>query len=635
MIVRPILVQALTALVLAVLVCSTPLAAQVDRPAGSQPQGAPRGAPNAQPARRFQQIQKPADPDKVRGTFELGGKTHDLTEGSFYETYEILKPHDEKPQRPLQEQQVLEHILLFAEAAHMGFGLSDEEKDLINPLKTNKAFSGAIKQRLEAWKITEEQYVRYLAEKQTIQRLKDWYANSVRVRSSEVYDLWKRDNFLYRLAYLEFPAKAYEGELRQNKPTDAELETFYKTNPQVQNDMRVPTSVTADLLIFDPSTISAEELKALQGERVISRDESLAYFVKNRNRLVRQIRSEDRPKLYPPAGEAPKPVEELVTPFMLLQEQIARELVLGNRIWSAYQGAEEATKTEDFVALAKKHGLRHIRLDKASRQQVLNDHADLGPALFTDLFNAQAGSICSTIQFNGPTQYFWRLEDKAVSSLPAFAEVKEELHDAWYTFTAYQRAQEAATALLGKIEDAVKVESAEKEKEIDLKYASDAEKAIKANNYTGQRADAERQKARNFAENDKRTLRSQLMPKHFEATVKGAGETLKELGPFSFTFGRHDRSKIKDVELNKKTYLETSFQIKALGLDNVSPILSDVVTRTHFIVKVVAKDEPPFERMSPVDYHQRRMAAERQSTFTTNYMWTGFQAQRRLNWKAN
>lgn len=623
---RPMTPQSLGLLGLALLLLATPVLAQnADRPDGGTPM----------PGRRFQPIQEPEDPAKVRGTYDLGGETRNLTEGEFYETYKILKPHDEKPQRPLQPQQVLEHVLLFAEARHMGFALSPEEQDLINPLKTNQAFAGAIQQRLTAWGITEAQYIRYLAEKRAIQRLKDWYANSVRVRSSEVYDLWKRDNFLYRLSYLEFSAEGLEADLRKTPPTTEQLQEFYKTNPQIQSDMRIPTSVTADLVIFDPSTVSADELKRLQGEKKITRDDALAYFVKNRDRLVKQIRSEDRPKLYPPPGEAPKPVEELVTPFMLLREQIERELVLGNRINTAFEEAENAKTSADLKAIAEKHGLTHVRLDKASRQEVLTEHSALGPALFTDLFNAAPGGYSTNVQFNGPLQFFWKLEDKAVSSLPPFEDVKDKLVAPWYEFTAYQAAQEKAQEFLQKLEAAVKEESKEQEAAIDAKNAAQAEKEIKQHNFTGQRATAERQKWRNFAENEKRTLRSTLTPKHFDALVEAEGLKLKEHGPFSFAFGRHDRSKVTDKEENRRLYLESNFQIKALGLDHVSPILSDIVTRTHFIVKVTARDEPPFDRMSPVDYHQRRMAAERQSTFTTNYMWTGFQAQRRLNWKGN
>jgi len=613
-------------LVLSLLVSSLPLSAQVaDQPTPART--------NPLAGRRPQAIQEPTEPDKVRGTYTLAGELKTVTEGAFYATYQIIKPHEEKPQRPLQPQQVLEHILLFAEASSMGFGLSAEEKDLINPLKTNQAFAGAIKQRLTAWKITEDQYVQYLAEKQAIQRLKDWYANSVRIRSSEVYDLWKRDNFLYRLAYLEFSADGGEAELRKTQPTTEQLQAFYKTNPQIQNERRVPTSVTADLLVFDPTSISAEELEKIRGSKTISREDSLTYFVANRARLVKQIRSEDRPKIYPPPGEDPRPVDQLVTPFMLLREQIGRELVLGDRIAKAFAAAENAKNSADLATIAKTNGLNHVRLDKASRQKVLNDHSNLGPALFTDLFNAAAGSRSPKIQFNGPLQYFWRLEDKAVSSLPPFEAVKETLIDPWYEFTAYQNAQNAAGEFLKKVEAAVVAETADQEAAIEARHLAEAEAEIKRHNYTGQRATAERQKARNFAQNEKRTLRSEATPKHFDAVVKAEGLTLKTHGPFSFTFGRHDRSRITDVDKNRLTYLESSFQIKALGLDHVSPILSDIVTRTHFIVKITAKDEPPFERMSAVDYHQRRMAAERQATFTTNYMWTGFQAQNRLGWK--
>lgn len=606
-----------------------PKADRPDAPGRAQP---PRQVPNM--ARGAQPIQKPEDPSKIRGTYVLADRDLSLTEGQFYDTYVMLKPHEDKPQRPLQQQQVLEHYLLFKEAENMGFALSDEEKDLINPLKTRKAFAGAIKQRLEAWGISEAQYVQYLAEKRAIQRLKDWYATSVRVRSSEVYDIWKRDNFLYRLTFVEFSAEDLEAELRKTQPTEAQLREFYTTNPQIQNEMRIPTSVTADVVVFDPSSVSEEEIKRLQGERTISREEALRYFTTNKDRLVKQIRSEDRPKLYPPPGEEPPPVEKLVTPFMLLRSQIDRELVLGDRIQKAYDASATAKTSAEVKAAAEKHSLSSVRLEKASRQQTLTEHARLGPSLFTDLFNAQPGSRSAGVQFNGPLQFFWRLEAKAVSSLPPFEDVREKLVEPWFKYTAFQRAQDTAKGFLNEVQEAVKTVTGDREAEIDVEAGKKAEAEIERLGLTDdRRKDVERQKWRAWAENEKRTLRSTRMPEHFGAVVAKQGRKLKNHGPFSFSFGRTDRSKIEDKDASRRAYLESSFQIKALGPGHVSPILSDILTRTHFIVKVDSKEEPPFDRMSAVDYYQRRMAAERQNMFTTNYMWTGFQAQRRLKWK--
>ncbi len=627
-------------LCLALLLLPLPLAAQAadvnDQSGSNSVSIKPRPSPTAPPMRRGPDpIQKPANPDKVRGTYELAGEKRSLTEGAFYDTYLVLKPHEDKPQRPLQEQQVLEHILLFAEAQGMGFELSADEKDLINPLKTQAIFKDAIEQRMKGWGITEDQYIRYLAEKQAIQRLKNWYANSVRVRSSEVYEMWKRDNFLFRVSYVEFNADEYESELRKKAPTDEELQNFYKTNPQIQNRMRIPTSVTADIVIFDPSSVSEEEIARLQGTRKIKRDEALVYFNNNKERLVRQIPSEDRPKLYPPPGEAPPPVDKLVTPFALLREQIDRELILGNRIQAAFDESEGAKSPDDIKNAAEKHGLTHLRLERTSRQTALTEHVELGASLFTDLFNAQAGNLSPGVQFNGKVQFFWRLQDKAVSSLPPFDQVKDQLADPWYAQTAYMKAQEAGTEFLNKMQDAVKQVTDEQEKKIDLEAAAKAKAEIERQELTNeQRKQLEQQKWRAWAENEKRKIRSDLMPQHFEAVVSESGRALKQHGPFAFTF-RTDRKTITDIEQQRIAFIESNFQIKSLGPGHVSPILSDIVTQSHFIVRVDSKEEPPFDDMTAVDYYQRRMAAERQNTFTTNYMWTGFQAQRRLKWAQN
>ena len=627
--------RSLCLVALAFLVTLAPLPAQgndaADRP------GAPGRAVGVNPAsRQLPTIEKPADPARIRGTYFLANESQKLTEGEFYDTYLILKPHESTPQRPLQAQQVLEHCLLFKEAEDMGFALSDEEKDLINPIKTTPAFTDAIKQRLQAWEITEAQYVRYLSEKRAIQRLKNWYANSVRVRSSEVFDIWKRDNLLYSVSYVEFTADALEADLRKTPPTEEQLREFYKTNPQIQNTMRVPTSITADIVVFDPASVPADEIERLRGSRKITRKEALGYFLANKERLVRQIPSEDRPKLYPPPGETPPPVEKLFTPFMLLRPQIDREMVLGDRIQKAFDASESTKSSADIKAAADAQGLEVIRLEKTSRQQTLTEYGHLGPSLFTDLFNAQPGSLAVGVQFNGKIQFFWRLEDKAVSSLPPFEDVSDSLADPWFKSTAFQRAQGAANDFLQKVQDAVKTVPGDREAEIDLEAGKKAAAEIERQGLKEtRRIEIERQKWRAWGENEKRIVRSKRMPEFFASVVGKEGHKLRDLGPFSFKYGRIQRGELTDQDESRRAFLQSSFQIKALGPGHVSQALSDVLTQTHFVVNVDSKEEPPFERMSAIDYYQRRMAAERQTTFTTNYMWTGFQAQRRLKWTPN
>jgi hypothetical protein len=65
----------------------------------------------------------------------------------------------------------------------------------------------------------------------------------------------------------------------------------------------------------------------------------------------------------------------------------------------------------------------------------------------------------------------------------------------------------------------------------------------------------------------------------------------------------------------------------------VSEVLSDVVTRCHFVVKVLAKAEPEFSMMTPADYHQRKITVERQKGFQVAYRWTFNELQKRRQWK--
>lgn len=581
----------------------------------------------------FQALQKPADPSKVRGTYEIDGRTVEVTEGQFWAAFELLKPHEEKPQLPLQAQRVLEHILLLGEAEAMGFRLSPEEADLINPAKTNPTFAPHLRERWKSQGITEEAFLEYQAQSRAIQRLKDWHANASRVRSSAIFDLWKRDNHLYRIAYLEFQAAPYEAELRRTPPDEAALKTFWSTNAAVQEKHRSSTCVTADVVIFDPREVSAAELEQKRGTRKITRDEKLAYFNRNRDRMMAQIPSDQRPKLYPPPGQKAA-VKDIVSPFEILQDQIEREMILGDGIGTAFEAARSAQDGAAVKGIAKAHGLKHVRLERSDRRVLLQDHPHLGHQLFTDLFNAAPGSLSPQITHQGALQFFWRLEDKAVSSLPAFEEVRNLIIEDWYKAESYNRAMAAAKSFLDGIDAEVAKESKEKEAQIDKETLLQADEEIKGKNITDpQQQDAIRQKMGGMGEARKRKLRADLAPKYFDSAVAAAKLAVREIPPFSFLAQQIDRSAISDPKEQVEAFLKTSYQIRAMEANQISPILSDTVTNSHFVVRLAAKEEPTFAMMPTVEYQQRRLAIERQAMYTSNYQWTLFQVQKRRNWK--
>lgn len=593
-------------------------------------------APPVQPPQPgFQPIQKPADPAQVRGTYELDGKTITVTEGEFFEVYELLKPHEERPQMPLQPQRIMEHILLIAEARSLGLEPDDAELDLINPAK-NPTLGAQIKDRWKQQGISEAQYLRYLRETRAIQRMKDLVANAGRVRSSQIFEDWKRDNHLYRLAYLEFKAAPFVTELKKSPPEDAVLKSFWSTNAQVQDKYRSPTSVTADIIIFSPQDVTDADFNARKGDRKISRAEAQEYFVKHRDRLLLQIPSDQRPKLYPPAGQKPS-LKDIATPFQILLPQIERELVLGDSIQKAKaEATAKGTMTSaDMKALAETHKLKHLRFDRADRRVVSEQHSNLGFQLFTDLFNAAPGSFPPGVIFQNGLHYFWRLEDKAVSTLPPFEEVRGKIISDYYETESFQRALQAAKSLLDSIGAEVSKETGTQDTEIDKRFANQAEDEIKSKNITDEaQRESVRQRSRQVADMEKRKLHSGLAPRHFDTFVKAKGLAIKETEPFSFSMGGVDRSLITDQNELVSSFLKSSYQIRSQEAGTITPILSDVLTNAHYIVKVVSKEEPTFQAMPAMDYHQRRQTLERQAMYSSNFRWSIFQVQNRLKWKS-
>jgi hypothetical protein len=140
-------------------------------------------------------------------------------------------------------------------------------------------------------------------------------------------------------------------------------------------------------------------------------------------------------------------------------------------------------------------------------------------------------------------------------------------------------------------------------------------------------------KYRAQADARKAKVRRDAAPKHFERIVAERKLEIRELPAFSFMNVQVDRTGITDPQEQVQAFLKASYQIRTMEVDQISPILSDTVTNAHYIVKLIGKEEPTFEMMPVVEYHQRRLALERQLMYTSTYRWTSFQVQKRRNWK--
>ncbi len=577
-------------------------------------------------------IAAPADPARVRATYTMGGAEVSVTEQQFYDAYLLLKPHEERKEQPLQPMRIIEHLLMFAEAQALGLAPSLEEVALSSPLRAGAMFAESMRERLKSMGITDAQYHDYLRQTRASQRLKDWSTNDIRVRSSAAFEQWKAENHLFRVAFVEFPATQLEKDLMTKGASETELRKFWSENVNAQNKHRLPTTVSADLLLFDPENLTAAQKAALHTAGNIGREQAFAHFKKHKERLMQQIPSDQRPKLYPAAGQLPK-IQDIVTPFDVLLPVIQRELVLGDPMGAAFEKARVAGATADLAALAKEFGLQHVRIEKQDNLALSKLLPAAGHQLFSELFNAPPGQVSNSLAWSGATQYFWRAVDKSVSALPSFEEVGAKLVQDWAHESAVLAAQKGCLDFLAALENAVGAETGSEEAQIDEDARAAAAKEIATLSAENrEQTEMIRQKHNIFGENKKRTLRATRMAAHFEAVAQTRALKLAELPPFAFETMYTDRGSITDPAELRASFLRSSYQIRGLEPGQVSPILSDVVLGSHFVVKLISREEPPFENMPAADFAQRSSGLERQEVYSAMYRWSAQQLMQRHGW---
>jgi len=577
-------------------------------------------------------LQKPKDPSRVRATYRMGGKEHQVTEGEFYETWLMIKGQEEQPNFTITPNRVVEHILSFAEARMMGCELTPAEIDLINPLEStdNPILAQGLKDRLKSQGISEEQYVRYLAETRAIQRLRNLFANSGRVLSQDVYDSWKQQHQNYVVSYIEFSAAEEEAELRKNPPDENTLREFFARNASVQNQLRRPTTVTADLVVMDAKKIDPSKIPG--ADREISYEEALHYFRKNIKRLMSQIPSDKRQLLYP---RKETPLEDLVTPFQVLRPQIEKELLLKPLIDKVFEEARRDGPKWNAEAAAKTYGLEYHFIENLGRNEVYKRFRDFGPQLFNKLWNTPNGQVCDEIQSDGNRYYFWRLRSKNISTLPTFEEaMKLGLLEKYYEIQGFNRASEKAQQAMKEINSAVDESVADEMAKIDKRYDDLINKAIREQNLKDPNKinlEKVRMNARRNAEKNK--IRHRLRPKFFDEYVAKHGLELKTYGPFEFRPGMQSRKDITDPEELKHSFVASYWGFRSLDPGEVvGQVASDRLSNTHFIFKLVDKRLPDFEDMPPVDYLRIRSNLVRSQVYNANFRWTYNQLVSRYDW---
>jgi hypothetical protein len=569
-------------------------------------------------------ITKPADPARVKATYEIDGKRVPITEGEFFQVYERLgKLEQRNAGRPLDANRVYEQILALAEARALGLEATDEEVALFDPLAKNPELAAPTWARYEKEGITKEMYAAYQKEARTIQKVKDLFANSMRILSNEVFEAYRRDHFSFRLEYVEFPASKYAEELKRTPPSDAELKAFFDDDKATQNRFRTQSTVSAEFVSFDPQATAP----AAPDEREIPRAEALAYYNQNKARLDSLITQEQRNEIYPTSRVD---LGQIKTPFRVLLPVIEREIRLSGKIRAAF---EEAKKPgADFAKIAAASGLAYEKLEGIDREKMVSRYAKYGPQIFAVLNNHNPGDLSPELKIEPQLQFFYRLIAKEPSKLPAFEAVKSQIVDAYVESTSLKRAQAAAQAMRTWIDQKIDAEVKSEEETLlgAAQQAADAE--IKTRGVTQKNeidAITQRHKTRALAEI--RQKKDALAAKYFDAYAKDNGLTVVDTGMFEVASQRRDPNAPQQDRV--RMFMKTQPQIRTMEPGQVTSVLTDVTTKSQIIAKMAERAEPDYSKMSDGELLAIRSQTERAKSYQPVQRWQFGDISRRRDLK--
>lgn len=570
-------------------------------------------------------LKPPEDPTRVKATYVLAGQSKEITDGRFYETHLMLSKFEERPGLPVSEERAFAHLLTLAEAELMGFDCSKEEFEAVDPVLKNPALLETTRQGWEKQGITEEMYRRYGMESRTAQKLRDFYTNSQRVTSEDVFALYKQDHFRMKLAYVAFSAAEFAKKMAADAIPEADLRRYWNDDKGAQNQFRTPTTVGAEFVFFDQSAGGSGSGDAAANAEV-GMDEALAYYRRHKPRLDGMLTGEQRAQVQPGAKVAP---EELKTPFEILRPQIEREIRASGRVRIAFNEAKADPKT-DLAALAAKHKLGYAKFDRAERQAFMNDQR-FGLQIFGALFNAEVGKLSPDLQSERSVQFFWRVNAKEASRVPEFDEVKDRLPALYVETMANQRALEAAKAARAAIDAAAESEISGDvaKKNADAETSAAAE--IKARNITDEKVKEEvRQRHKTIQQQQLGRVRNLAAGRVFEKACRDAGYEPTVTDSFEIGAARPDRASLPVAE-GRLSYFKTQASLRTVDLNTVSQVVTDPQLKTHFVYKLIERAEPDFAQISESDELQMRATAERNKGYQVAMRCEYQEIARRLN----
>ncbi|MFT7616557.1 MAG: hypothetical protein ACI97A_000181 [Planctomycetota bacterium] len=589
----------LPALIVALMAAALPVGAWGQTPAE-------REQTDANEAKRalIKNIPEPTDPEAIAGTYQLDGETIKVTAGEHYDLLVLLNQMEGSARRPIRSDDAWVHILLNAWADFLDIQVPPIELENRMQRDNPAVYQGLIR-RWNAIGVSPESGEYYETCRLKINHLKNLLFNSNRTTTRDAFDQFKIRKLQYRFEYACFQNKDYVQQLADKGVSKEVLAQFWKDDRSAAARYRLPANVSGGIVYFDPANFTKEMTASLGNEKKVTRKQALAYFKANQKRMMGSIKPDQRHLL---EVKADTKIEDLVSPFSLVKDEIYKKLTLQHLIVDAHKEARQAGAKADLEQIAKKYNLAYHKIDKMDRRGAMAELKEFGIPAFSQLFAAPVGRISTQLSVVGDRRFFYFVGAKEQSRLPELDTVIDEVRDFYLEARSSELAREEAKNLLeemnAKVAELIAPEKARLEKEAEETANREIAQMNLANENDKKRALA-RAKGRTRLPLDK--LRKSLLPEIFAEIVKRRKVKMLVTPYFEFSVSREDRSSIQDPNESRMAFLSASYQVRALEKGGVTGmILEDHLTRSYMIGRLVDKRDPELNTMGPVDLIQAR-----------------------------
>ena len=461
---------------------------------------------------------------------------------------------------------------------------------------------------LKRWKaigVSQEQGEAYQRSMIRISHLKNLLFDSNRITTQDAFDQFKQRKLQYQFEYVLFQDEDYLPELRKKGVSREELERFWKQDRAAAARYRLPATVSGAIVCFDPKNFTPEMVASLGDTSKVTRERALAYFKANQKQLIGSIPPDKRHLLTVKPGT---PLDEIVTPFSLVKDQIVRKLVLEHLITDAHREALKAGPKADLKAIAEKYHLEYLAFKDMDRQKAMAEMREFGIPAFSRLFGSPPGRISPQVAVVGDRRFFFLVTGKKPARLPDLDEVIDQVRTFYFEARAAEMARKAARELFEEMNTKVQAIIEPDRLRLEKEAQEKAEEEIRRMNITRE-ADKRRAHARARA----RTrlpldqIKKKAMPAVFDEIVKRRKLKLVRTPWFEFSANREDRGSIRDEAQSRLEFLKTSYQVRSLNKGGVTTmILEDHLTKSFILGRLLDKKDPDMSVMGPVDLIQAR-----------------------------